>query len=74
VSRTTNRMRAIDQAVNRVSTIILEVAKASGEQAEGIAQMNQAAATAKRLAGRAVVLDEALRLFTVAPPSEDVTA
>ncbi|SAK70743.1 methyl-accepting chemotaxis sensory transducer with Pas/Pac sensor [Caballeronia calidae] len=84
VSRTTSQMRAIDEAVNRVSTIIMEVAKASGEQADGIAQVNQAvahlddstqqnaalveqaAATAQRLAERAVVLDEAVRLFTVA--------
>ncbi|SAK73044.1 putative methyl-accepting chemotaxis sensory transducer [Caballeronia catudaia] len=58
--------------------------KASGEQTEGIAQVNQAvahlddsiqqnaalveqaAATAKGLAERAEVLDEAVRLFTVA--------
>jgi aerotaxis receptor len=84
VTRTTSQMRAIDEAVNRVSTIIMEVAKASSEQAEGIAQVNQAvahlddstqqnaalveqaAATAQRLAERAVVLDEAVRLFTVA--------
>jgi aerotaxis receptor len=84
VTRTTSQMRAIDEAVNRVSTIIMEVAKASSEQAEGIAQVNQAvahlddstqqnaalveqaAATAQRLAQRAVVLDEAVRLFTVA--------
>ncbi|MDR5796758.1 methyl-accepting chemotaxis protein [Caballeronia sp. LZ008] len=84
VARTTSQMRAIDEAVNRVSAIIMEVAKASGEQAEGIAQVNQAvahlddstqqnaalveqaAATAQRLAERAVVLDEAVRLFTVA--------
>ncbi|WP_175940786.1 PAS domain-containing methyl-accepting chemotaxis protein [Caballeronia sp. BCC1704] len=92
VSRTTSQMRAIDEAVHRVSTIIMEVAKASGEQAEGIAQVNQAVAhlddstqqnaalveqaatTAKRLAERAVVLDEAVRLFTVAPPRETATA
>ncbi|WP_250453935.1 PAS domain-containing methyl-accepting chemotaxis protein [Caballeronia sp. ATUFL_M2_KS44] len=92
VSRTTSQMRAIDEAVNRVSTIIMEVAKASGEQADGIAQVNQvvahlddstqqnaalveqAAATAKRLAERAVVLDEAVRLFTVAPARERTTA
>ncbi|BBP99363.1 aerotaxis sensor receptor [Burkholderia sp. SFA1] len=84
VSRTTSQMRAIDEAVHRVSAIIMEVAKASGEQADGIAQVNQAvahlddstqqnaalveqaAATAKRLAERAEVLDEAVRLFTVA--------
>lgn len=83
VARTTSQMRAIDEAVHRVSTIIMEVAKASGEQADGIAQVNQAvahlddstqqnaalveqaAATARRLAERAVVLDEAVRLFTV---------
>jgi methyl-accepting chemotaxis protein len=42
VSRTTAQMRAIDEAVSRVSTIIVEVANASGEQAEGIRQVNQA--------------------------------
>src|SRR5260370_41799250 len=66
------------------SSIIVEVANASGEQAEGIRQVNQAvshldgatqqnaalveqaAATAQRLGGQADVLDEAVRLFTVA--------
>jgi aerotaxis receptor len=76
-------MHAIDAAVQRVSTIIGEVANASSEQAEGIRQVNQAvahldsstqqnaalveqaAATAQRLAERADVLDDAVRLFTV---------
>ncbi|NLP59670.1 methyl-accepting chemotaxis protein [Paraburkholderia sacchari] len=84
VGRTTAQMRAIDEAVSRVSAIIVEVANASGEQAEGIHQVNQAvahldsatqqnaalveqaAATAQRLAEQADVLDEAVRLFTVA--------
>ncbi|MBB3261519.1 aerotaxis receptor [Paraburkholderia bannensis] len=84
VELTTAQMRAIDQAVSRVSSIIVEVANASGEQAEGIRQVNQAvahldsatqqnaalveqaAATAQRLAEQADVLDEAVRLFTVA--------
>jgi aerotaxis receptor len=87
VSRTTSQMRSIDEAVNRVSAIIMEVAKASNEQADGIQQVNQAvsqldgatqqnaalveqaAATAARLADRAVVLEEAVRLFTVAAPA-----
>ncbi|RQH03844.1 methyl-accepting chemotaxis protein [Paraburkholderia dinghuensis] len=42
VSRTTAQMRAIDEAVGRVSSIIVEVANASSEQAEGIRQVNQA--------------------------------
>ncbi len=84
VGHTTAQMRAIDEAVSRVSSIIVEVANASGEQAEGIRQVNQAvahldsatqqnaalveqaAATAQRLADQADVLDEAVRLFTVA--------
>ncbi|MEW6345023.1 MAG: methyl-accepting chemotaxis protein [Pseudomonadota bacterium] len=84
VARTTSQMRAIDEAVSRVSSIIVEVANASSEQAEGIRQVNQAvthldgatqqnatlveqaAATAQRLAEQADVLDEAVRLFTVA--------
>ncbi|MFP6561192.1 methyl-accepting chemotaxis protein [Paraburkholderia sp. B3] len=84
VARTTAQMHAIDEAVSRVSSIIVEVANASGEQAEGIRQVNQAvahldsatqqnaalveqaAATAQRLAEQADVLDEAVRLFTVA--------
>jgi aerotaxis receptor len=84
VDLTTAQMRAIDEAVSRVSSIIVEVANASGEQAEGIRQVNQAvahldsatqqnaalveqaAATAQRLAEQADVLDEAVRLFTVA--------
>jgi aerotaxis receptor len=84
VARTTAQMRVIDEAVSRVSSIIVEVANASGEQAEGIRQVNQAvshldgatqqnatlveqaAATAQRLAEQADVLDEAVRLFTVA--------
>ncbi|MDE1180322.1 PAS domain-containing methyl-accepting chemotaxis protein [Paraburkholderia sp.] len=84
VSRTTAQMRSIDAAVGRVSSIIVEVANASSEQAEGIRQVNQAvshldgatqqnaalveqaAATAQRLAEQADVLDEAVRLFTVA--------
>ncbi|MFP3246228.1 MAG: chemotaxis protein, partial [Paraburkholderia sp.] len=79
-----SQMRAIDEAVSRVSSIIVEVANASSEQAEGIRQVNQAvthldgatqqnatlveqaAATAQRLAEQADVLDEAVRLFTVA--------
>ncbi|WP_322012317.1 methyl-accepting chemotaxis protein [Paraburkholderia sp. J12] len=84
VERTTAQMHAIDAAVSRVSSIIVEVANASGEQAEGIRQVNQAvahldsatqqnaalveqaAATAQRLADQADVLDEAVRLFTIA--------
>jgi aerotaxis receptor len=84
VGRTTAQMHAIDAAVSRVSSIIVEVANASGEQAEGIRQVNQAvahldsatqqnaalveqaAATAQRLADQADVLDEAGRLFTIA--------
>ncbi|MFD1560656.1 methyl-accepting chemotaxis protein [Paraburkholderia silviterrae] len=84
VGDTTAQMRAIDEAVSRVSAIIVEVANASGEQAEGIHQVNQAvahldsatqqnaalveqaAATAQRLAEQADVLDEAVRLFTLA--------
>ncbi|MFL9866695.1 methyl-accepting chemotaxis protein [Paraburkholderia fungorum] len=84
VGRTTSQMRVIDEAVSRVSSIIVEVANASSEQAEGIRQVNQAvshldgatqqnaalveqaAATAQRLAEQADVLDEAVRLFTVA--------
>ncbi|MDR8398317.1 methyl-accepting chemotaxis protein [Paraburkholderia sp. USG1] len=42
VARTTTQMRNIDEAVSRVSSIIVEVAHASGEQAEGIRQVNQA--------------------------------
>ncbi|HEX7935189.1 MAG TPA: methyl-accepting chemotaxis protein, partial [Paraburkholderia sp.] len=42
VARTTAQMRAIDEAVERVSSIIVEVANASSEQAEGIRQVNQA--------------------------------
>ncbi|HEY1998163.1 methyl-accepting chemotaxis protein [Paraburkholderia sp.] len=84
VARTTSQMRVIDEAVSRVSSIIVQVANASSEQAEGIRQVNQAvshldgatqqnatlveqaAATAQRLAEQADVLDEAVRLFTVA--------
>ncbi|WP_341317240.1 methyl-accepting chemotaxis protein [Paraburkholderia sp. IMGN_8] len=84
VARTTSQMRVIDEAVSRVSSIIVEVANASSEQAEGIRQVNQAvshldgatqqnatlveqaAATAQRLAEQADVLDEAVRLFTLA--------
>jgi len=84
VARTSSQMRAIDEAVSRVSSIIVEVANASSEQAEGIRQVNQAvshldgatqqnaalveqaASTAQRLAEQADVLDEAVRLFTVA--------
>jgi aerotaxis receptor len=84
VARTTSQMRTIDEAVGRVSSIIVEVANASSEQAEGIRQVNQAvshldgatqqnaalveqaAATAQRLAEQADVLDAAVRLFTVA--------
>jgi aerotaxis receptor len=84
VARTTSQMRVIDEAVGRVSSIIVEVANASSEQAEGIRQVNQAvshldgatqqnatlveqaAATAQRLVEQADVLDEAVRLFTVA--------
>jgi aerotaxis receptor len=88
VSRTTSQMRAIDTAVNRVSAIIVEVANASNEQAEGIRQVNQAvahldestqqnaalveqaAATAQALVDRTDVLDEAVRLFTIAGQEE----
>jgi aerotaxis receptor len=42
VARTTSQMRAIDEAVERVSSIVVEVANASSEQAEGIRQVNQA--------------------------------
>ncbi len=42
VARTTSQMRAIDEAVERVSSIIVQVANASSEQAEGIRQVNQA--------------------------------
>ncbi|PLZ02964.1 chemotaxis protein [Burkholderia sp. WAC0059] len=42
VMRTTAQMREIDEAVSRVSSIIVEVANASGEQADGIRQINQA--------------------------------
>ncbi|CAE6764617.1 Aerotaxis receptor [Paraburkholderia domus] len=42
VARTTSQMRVIDVAVSRVSSIIVEVANASSEQAEGIRQVNQA--------------------------------
>ncbi|MGE8163983.1 methyl-accepting chemotaxis protein [Paraburkholderia sp. NPDC080076] len=84
VARTTSQMRVIDEAVGRVSSIIVDVANESSEQAEGIRQVNQAvshldgatqqnaalveqaAATAQRLAEQADVLDEAVRLFTVA--------
>ncbi|REG51231.1 methyl-accepting chemotaxis sensory transducer with Pas/Pac sensor [Paraburkholderia sp. BL6669N2] len=84
VARTTSQMRVIDEAVGRVSSIIVDVANASNEQADGIRQVNQAvshldgatqqnaalveqaAATAQRLAEQADVLDEAVRLFTVA--------
>jgi aerotaxis receptor len=84
VARTTAQMNVIDQAVGRVSSLIVEVANASSEQADGISQVNQAvshldsatqqnaalveqaAATAQRLAEQADVLDEAVRLFTVA--------
>jgi len=87
VARTTSQMRVIDEAVSRVSSIIVEVANASSEQAEGIRQVNQAvshldgatqqnaalveqaASTAQRLAEQADVLDEAVRLFTVADAS-----
>ncbi|SDF95509.1 methyl-accepting chemotaxis protein [Paraburkholderia phenazinium] len=88
VARTTSQMRVIDEAVSRVSSIIVEVANASSEQAEGIRQVNQAvthldgatqqnatlveqaAATAQRLAEQADVLDEAVRLFTVADATQ----
>ncbi|WP_321956540.1 methyl-accepting chemotaxis protein [Paraburkholderia bannensis] len=90
VGQTTAQMRSIDEAVSRVSSIIVEVANASGEQAEGIRQVNQAvahldsatqqnaalveqaAATAQRLAEQADVLDEAVRLFTVAGAESSV--
>ncbi|CAD6517989.1 methyl-accepting chemotaxis protein [Paraburkholderia sabiae] len=88
VGRTTAQMAVIDQAVQRVSSLIVEVANASSEQADGISQVNQAvshldsatqqnaalveqaAATAQRLAEQADVLDEAVRLFTVAGAPE----
>jgi len=44
VGQTTGQMRAIDAAVHRVSEVIHEVAGASAQQAEGIAQVNQAVA------------------------------
>ncbi|MFC4274075.1 methyl-accepting chemotaxis protein [Achromobacter aloeverae] len=44
VGRTTNQMRAIDQAVHRVADVIHEVADASGNQARGIRQVNDAVA------------------------------
>jgi aerotaxis receptor len=83
VSRTTAQIEAIDEAVRRVSAIIVEVANASGEQAEGIKLVNQAvthldgstqknatlveqaATTAQNLSNQAVLLDDAVRLFTV---------
>ncbi len=92
VARTTSQMRVIDEAVGRVSSIIVEVANASSEQAEGIRQVNQAvshldsatqqnaalveqaAATAQRLAQQADVLDEAVRLFTVAEAAPEQQA
>jgi aerotaxis receptor len=85
VERTTRQMATIDAAVHRVAEVIHEVADASGNQANGILQVNQAvsqldgatqqnaalveqaAATAARLSERAAVLDEAVRLFTLAP-------
>jgi aerotaxis receptor len=85
VARTTSQMRAIDEAVGRVSSIIVEVANASSEQAEGIRQVNQAvshldgatqqnaalveqaAATAQRLADQADVLDEARCVYSPSP-------
>jgi len=42
VARTSAQMRTIDEAVSRVSAIIVEVASASSEQADGIKQVNQA--------------------------------
>jgi len=42
VARTTAQMAVIDEAVARVSSLIVEVANASGEQADGISQINQA--------------------------------
>jgi len=42
VSRTTAQMGTIDEAVSRVSAIIVEVANASGDQTDGIRQLNQA--------------------------------
>jgi aerotaxis receptor len=42
IERTTSQMKAIDDAVSRVSTIIADVSNASGEQADGIKQVNQA--------------------------------
>jgi len=44
VGRTTSQMRAIDQAVHRVADVIHEVADASGNQAKGIRQVNDAVA------------------------------
>ncbi|CAB3803362.1 methyl-accepting chemotaxis protein [Pararobbsia alpina] len=83
VSRTTAQMEVIDEAIQRVSAIIVEVANASSEQAEGIKQVNQAithldgstqqnatlveqaTTTAQNLSNQAVLLDEAVRMFTV---------
>ncbi|MEM5384342.1 methyl-accepting chemotaxis protein [Paraburkholderia phymatum] len=42
VARTTAQMAVIDEAVARVSSLIVEVANASSEQADGISQINQA--------------------------------
>jgi aerotaxis receptor len=42
IGRTTSQMKVIDEAVSRVSTIIADVSNASGEQADGIKQVNQA--------------------------------
>ncbi|ARP85479.1 methyl-accepting chemotaxis protein [Bordetella genomosp. 9] len=85
VERTTRQMAAIDAAVHRVADVIREVADASGSQARGILQINEAvaeldgatqqnaalveqgAATAARLSEQAAVLEEAVRLFTLAP-------
>jgi aerotaxis receptor len=84
IARTTSQMTSIDEAVSRVSNIIAEVSNASGEQADGIIQVNQAithldsatqqnaalveqaTSTAQRLGDMAGVLEEAVRLFTIA--------
>ena len=58
VSRTTSQMHAIDAAVQRVSTIIGEVANASSEQAEGIRQ--QTVEQARRMLAAGKSTDEVL--------------
>jgi len=86
VSHTAAQVHAIDDAVQRVATIIVEVANASREQADGIRQVTQvvaqldsatqqnatlveqSASTAQNLSAQAIVLNDAIRLFTVTRP------